>query len=803
MTIDHTATPATGNLADSASLTAPKGGPMTAPAAAAAAAAEPEPVLLSPDAIDPDHWPNPRGPIDKTSAKYRELQGSIAAQGILQPVVVGPPILKGGRRPLIAGWRRYTAASEAQLEHIPVRERADITTEHQALQAALAENMAREDMTPLAEAKSIKRLMDLGDTQAEAARIVGVSERTARERLRLLTLPAAVRNAIDAGTIPTTAGRQLQVIADVSPKGASALAKRITAGKLRAGALLDPQLTRQALTDVRKDSGLVALQGSIKIAQLPLPAPALKALKARARKAAEYTYDAEWIDLSPTAVGKKLMQEAAEAGKVLTIGEGTGTTTYLADPAWIERAVSAALDRAEKRAADRKAQLARDRAKQDKRAEQDPAERARLQREREQADQDARAQPFAAAMNAELGDRLRALRSCAIEGAVARLLLHLTLDHHYFGYIARHGFALVDPEHRYATCPEAQTHTMVDVDVEGADTPQAAAAILVAVHVAFLYADPRGRDGKDTLHRDYIKDATKPLIRAAAQELGVLPERAERLDEARRTHTNQLAYHRGESDRRRILHELTKAARKGLQRDALYERCKVHSNEAYKLGASVQIWQHQQLDEALEQLKIAALVTIDESEGGEGIVHHHYRVTPAGRAALRAPVPNAPLFPVIDALPDAAAQDDPAVVIVHVTPSGGGDLVEAELQPERQAGRPNVRKVIYTESRTAAWVAVKRIVDLPTDDATGDDAAADATPAPTGTRREQALAHIAAQPGITIPELAERMQVKQNYLHRLLPGLDGIRKDGRGWFPAAAPADDADAASDVDAAAAA
>lgn len=787
MTSDHTATPATGNLADSASPTAPKGGPMTA----AAAAAEPEPVLLSPDAIDPDHWPNPRGAIDKTSAKYRELQGSIAAQGILQPVVVGPPMLKGGRRPLIAGWRRYTAASEAQLEHIPVRERPDITTEHQALQAALAENMAREDMTPLAEANSIKRLMDLGDTQAEAARIVGVSERTARERLRLLTLPAAVRNAIDAGTIPTTASRQLQVIADVSPKGASALAKRITAGKLRPGALLDPQLTRQALFDVRKDSGLVALQGSIQIGQLPLPPAALRALKARARKAAEHTYNADWVDLSPTAVGKKLMQEATDAGKILTItGDAGDSTIYLADPEWIQRAVSTALDRAEKRATDRKAQLARDRAKQDTCAEQDPAERARLQREREQADRDALAQPFAAAMNAELGERLRAMRSCPLEGAVARLLLHLTLEHHYYGQLARNGYALVDPEHRYVTCADDKLHTIVDTDVENAETPEAAAAILVAAHIALLYADPRA--GRGASRRDhYIHDATKPLIRAAAQTLGVLPDRAERLDEARRTYANALAYHRGEGDRRRILHELTKAARKGLQRDALYERCKVHSNDAHGHGASVQIWQHHQLDSALEQLKVAAHITVDETEGTEGVIQRHYRVTAAGRKALTAPVPDAPLFPAIDPLPDPAAQDDPTVVIVHVTPSGtSGDPVEAELQPERQAGRPNVRKVIYTESRTAAWVAVKRIVDLPSDPP-GDDEPADATPAPKGTRREQALAHIAKQPGITIPELAERMQIQQNYLYRLLPGLadDGeIRKDGRGWFPPAANA---------------
>lgn len=58
-----------------------------------------------------------------------------------------------------------------------------------------------------------------------------------------------------------------------------------------------------------------------------------------------------------------------------------------------------------------------------------------------------------------------------------------------------------------------------------------------------------------------------------------------------------------------------------------------------------------------------------------------------------------------------------------------------------------------------------------------------------GTRRAQALALVTASPGITIPEIAERMGIKQNYLYRVLPGLaeEGlVVKDGRGWRPAAA-----------------
>lgn len=59
-------------------------------------------------------------------------------------------------------------------------------------------------------------------------------------------------------------------------------------------------------------------------------------------------------------------------------------------------------------------------------------------------------------------------------------------------------------------------------------------------------------------------------------------------------------------------------------------------------------------------------------------------------------------------------------------------------------------------------------------------------PKGSGTRGAEALALVRGKPGITIPEIAEQMGIKQNYLYRVLPGLaeDGlVRKDGRGWHP--------------------
>ena len=64
-------------------------------------------------------------------------------------------------------------------------------------------------------------------------------------------------------------------------------------------------------------------------------------------------------------------------------------------------------------------------------------------------------------------------------------------------------------------------------------------------------------------------------------------------------------------------------------------------------------------------------------------------------------------------------------------------------------------------------------------------------PRGTGTRGRQALELVQANPGITIPEIAEQMGIQQNYLYRVLPGLQKegqIRKEGRGWHPMEAPA---------------
>src|SRR5690606_13627171 len=123
--------------------------------------------------------------IDMREETLAELAESIRAQGIVQPIVVRP--LKGPgetRYEIIAGERRWRAAQLAGLEKVPAVIR-DIPDEA-AVAVALIENIQRENLNPLEEARSLKRLIDEFDmTHAEAAEAVGRSRVTVTNLLQL------------------------------------------------------------------------------------------------------------------------------------------------------------------------------------------------------------------------------------------------------------------------------------------------------------------------------------------------------------------------------------------------------------------------------------------------------------------------------------------------------------------------------------------------------------------------------------------------------------------------------------------
>lgn len=138
----------------------------------------------------------------------KELADSIAKHGIIQPIVVKP--LSSGKYRIIAGERRYRASKMAGLKEVPVIIK-DIS-DAQIMELALVENLQREDLSALEEAKGYKSLIDsYGMTQAEVAETVGKSRSYVANTIRLLNLPQSVVEKLELGEI--TAGHARAMLA--------------------------------------------------------------------------------------------------------------------------------------------------------------------------------------------------------------------------------------------------------------------------------------------------------------------------------------------------------------------------------------------------------------------------------------------------------------------------------------------------------------------------------------------------------------------------------------------------------------
>jgi len=135
-----------------------------------------------------------------------ELASSIKESGILQPVLVSK---EGERYRIIAGERRVRAAKRAGLARVPVLVR-EAVADRERLLMALVENVQRRDLTPLEEAEAFAQLRDqFGLTQEEVATRVGKDRATVANTLRLLKLPASVREAVDDGRLSAGHARPL------------------------------------------------------------------------------------------------------------------------------------------------------------------------------------------------------------------------------------------------------------------------------------------------------------------------------------------------------------------------------------------------------------------------------------------------------------------------------------------------------------------------------------------------------------------------------------------------------------------
>jgi len=169
--------------------------------------------------------PNPDQPRAKFDAAALDaLAGSIGSVGLLQPLIVRP--LDDGRYELVAGERRWRAAQKAGIDRVPAVVRT--SPEDERLQAALIENMVREDLNPVEEARACAALVDdLEISKEELARRVGRSRAAISNLIRLLDLPDAVLTLLERGDLSEGHGRAILQVRDQDRR--TSLAKRAAA----------------------------------------------------------------------------------------------------------------------------------------------------------------------------------------------------------------------------------------------------------------------------------------------------------------------------------------------------------------------------------------------------------------------------------------------------------------------------------------------------------------------------------------------------------------------------------------------
>jgi ParB family chromosome partitioning protein len=192
------------------------------------------------DLIDPSPL-QPRGIFDE--GKLDELAQSISANGVVQPLIVRP---KQDRFELIAGERRWRAAQRAGLTRVPAIVRN--VSDDKVLELALIENIQREDLNPIEEARAYRNLIDtVGLTQEVVAERVGRDRSYVTNFLRLLRLPEDLQELVQSGRLSTGHARTLLGLPDVAAQ--RRLARKIIEGDLSVRAT--EQAVRQLME--RKD----------------------------------------------------------------------------------------------------------------------------------------------------------------------------------------------------------------------------------------------------------------------------------------------------------------------------------------------------------------------------------------------------------------------------------------------------------------------------------------------------------------------------------------------------------------------
>ena len=201
--------------------------------------------------------PNPHQPrVTFAPGALDELRASIAEFGVLVPIIVRK--LDGDRYELIAGERRWRAATAAGLATVPAIVRA--ADDRESLEVAIVENLQRENLDPLEEAMGFAHLMEAHDfTQENVAQRVGRSRPAVANALRLLTLSDAIKTLVRDGALTAGAARALLAL---PVERREAIARRVASEGLSVRAIealaRDP-IAKPKVTAAANDPETVAL----------------------------------------------------------------------------------------------------------------------------------------------------------------------------------------------------------------------------------------------------------------------------------------------------------------------------------------------------------------------------------------------------------------------------------------------------------------------------------------------------------------------------------------------------------------
>ena len=204
---------------------------------------------------------NPRKHFDE--AALEELAASIATRGVIQPIIVRPHPNGEGYQ-LVAGERRWRAAQKARLHEIPALVRQ--LSEREVMALALIENLQREDLNPVEEARAYHRLSEEeGMIQVDIAKMVEKSRSHVANMMRLITLPDAVLDYVEQGKLGVGHVRALIGRSDAAQLAEIAVSEGLSVRDMemltrKANDAAAPPITRQARHATGENADILAVQ---------------------------------------------------------------------------------------------------------------------------------------------------------------------------------------------------------------------------------------------------------------------------------------------------------------------------------------------------------------------------------------------------------------------------------------------------------------------------------------------------------------------------------------------------------------